>query len=127
METPPEQDSPKHILNTLCTDCIEEIFRKIPNVNDLLQAAQVCQRFQQSAKAVFQSKFQSKYHVCKHFPQLYLNCKSPYKKIEIRRFVDGKFRDVNRHVVPFDQAEEFLRVFGSQLHYLNRIHIESGT
>lgn len=92
MDAPPEQDSPKHILNALNAHCIEEIFCKISNVNDLLQAAQVCQQFQQSAQV----------------SQLL------HKRIVICDPCDI-YEFHSSYKVPFDQAEAFLSIFGSQL------------
>lgn len=50
---PPSRDSPHHILNILNDDCIQEIFRRLPNIRDFLSAAVVCTRFQVNAIRCF--------------------------------------------------------------------------
>lgn len=49
MDETPEQSSPKHILNALNNDCIQECLRRLTNVHDFLSAAQVCKRFRANA------------------------------------------------------------------------------
>lgn len=114
MDAPPAQDSSKHILNALDTDCIEEILRKISNINDFLRAAQVCQQFQQSAKAVFHSNFRAKFRR-PHFPNIISRATIQLRTIRILKREWYSPYDFN---LPVDCAEEFLRIFGSQLQYL---------
>ncbi|XP_055316218.1 uncharacterized protein LOC129575967 [Sitodiplosis mosellana] len=103
MDQPPAQDSTKHILNVLNDDCIEEIFRRIFCLEDFLNMAEVCQRFQQNAKNCFRTQF---------------------KYVFLRRYRNGgydigmeseKFRN---RCVPFDRAIPFLNTFGSFIHKL---------
>lgn len=42
---PPARDSPGHILNVLNDDCIKEIFVRLQNRRDFINAANVCKRF----------------------------------------------------------------------------------
>lgn len=56
---PPAQDSPNHILNALIDDCIDHIFRRIFNVQDYLNMAQACKRFQRRAQICFRTQFPS--------------------------------------------------------------------
>lgn len=94
MDAPPAQNSPQHILNVLDDDCIEEIMRRLTNLNDLINAAEVCQRFQNAAKICFK-KFQSR-----------------HQKIVIGSQYFGYDRN---WIVPFARADNFLYIFGSQL------------
>lgn len=57
MDIPPEQNSPKNILNALNNDCIREVFLRFQNLNDFMNAADVCCRFQQCALKSFRSTF----------------------------------------------------------------------
>ncbi|XP_031634722.1 uncharacterized protein LOC116348011 [Contarinia nasturtii] len=50
------ENSPYNILNMLNNDCIEEVFRRVKNVTDFLNMAQVCQRFQNCAKNCFRTQ-----------------------------------------------------------------------
>lgn len=59
IEDPPDQDSPKHILNILNDDCLQEIFRRLKQMRDFLSAAKVCTRFQENAIECFPSTFKS--------------------------------------------------------------------
>lgn len=52
----PELNSPKHIFNVLNDDCIRAIFRKLP-IEDYLNAANVCTRFQYNAKLAFPPEY----------------------------------------------------------------------
>lgn len=47
---PPAQNSPSHILNVLNDDCIKEILDRLQNRRDLINAANVCKRFQYVAQ-----------------------------------------------------------------------------
>ncbi|XP_055308945.1 uncharacterized protein LOC129572857 [Sitodiplosis mosellana] len=58
---PPAHDSPKHILNVLIDDCVDEIFRRIFCLEDFLNMSEVCQRFQKSAKNCFRMQFKLVY------------------------------------------------------------------
>lgn len=53
LDTPPAQDSPKHILNALNDFCIQNIFQRFTNLSDFLNASEVCTRFQNNAKSCF--------------------------------------------------------------------------
>lgn len=57
MDGPPAQNSSKHILNILNNHCIGQILRRLPNLEDFLNASKVCTRFHQSAKDGYPSKF----------------------------------------------------------------------
>lgn len=114
MDAPPAQDSSKHILNALDTDCIEEILRKISNINDFLRAAQVCQQFQQSAKAVFHSKFQR--NTRQPWFQSILS-RAQVQLLTIR--IVKREQCLTDNDLPVDCVEEFLCIFGSQLNYLS--------
>lgn len=59
IEVPPDQDSPKHILNILNNDCLQEIFRRLKQMRDFLCAAKVCTRFQENALECVPSAFKS--------------------------------------------------------------------
>lgn len=86
MDQPPAQDSTKHILNVLNDDCIEEIFRRIFFLEDFLNMAEVCQRFQQSAKNCFRMQFKCVY-------------------------LDGREKDL-KYSLPSERAIPFLNAFG---------------
>lgn len=53
----PAQDSPKHILNAVNDDCIQEIFQNLTDPGDFLSAAETCYRFQANALDCYPSKF----------------------------------------------------------------------
>lgn len=53
---PPDQDSPKHILNVLNDDCLSAIFEKL-HFSTLIAVANVCIRFNGIAKNAFSSKY----------------------------------------------------------------------
>lgn len=53
----PVQDSPKHILNALNDDCIQEILRKLTDASDFLSATETCQKFQENALQCYPWKF----------------------------------------------------------------------
>lgn len=55
----PAQDSPKHILNALNDDCIQEILRKLANATDFLSAAETCQQFQNNALQCYPPEFEN--------------------------------------------------------------------
>lgn len=55
----PVQDSPKHILNALNDDCIQEILRKLTDASDFLSATETCQQFQMNALQCYPSKFKN--------------------------------------------------------------------
>lgn len=57
---PPAEDSPGHILSVLNDDCIGEIFRRVKVLDDFLNMAQVCQRFEECAKTSFCHNFAAK-------------------------------------------------------------------
>lgn len=50
---PPSQHSPDNILNVLNDDCIKEIFGRLQNRRDFINAANVCKRFQYVAQVWF--------------------------------------------------------------------------
>lgn len=47
----------KTFLNILDDDCIDEIFRRVENLENFLNMAEVCQRFHKSAKSCFRIKY----------------------------------------------------------------------
>lgn len=49
MQIPAAEGSTRHILNVLNDDCIQAILRKLPNINDYLNAVEVCSRFRYNA------------------------------------------------------------------------------
>lgn len=53
---PPDQDSPKHILNVLNDDCLFAIFEKL-HFSTLITVANVCTRFNGIAKDTFSRKY----------------------------------------------------------------------
>lgn len=53
----PSQGSLQHILYALDDFCIQEILRRLNNINDFLSAAEVCTRFQENAKACIPKRF----------------------------------------------------------------------
>lgn len=55
----PAEDSPEHILNALNDFCIQTIFRNLTNITDFVNAAEVCTRFIDNAKACFHLMFKS--------------------------------------------------------------------
>lgn len=97
---PPAQDSPKHILNILCDDCIEEIFRRIFVIEDYLNMAEVCKRFQKIAKNCFRLQFKS---------ELWLNrCES--NNIQ-----------PTMYTVSSERVIAFLNMFGTSIQHLRLI------
>lgn len=48
----PETNSPRHILNILCDNCLQEIFKRI-SILDLSNVSEVCTRFKQNAEEIF--------------------------------------------------------------------------
>lgn len=58
-QPPPEQDSPKNILNVLNDDCIREILKKL-HISTLIKVVDVCTRFNRIAKEAFLTKYRSK-------------------------------------------------------------------
>lgn len=58
-ETPPAQDSSKHILNILTDECIQKILSHFECPLDFFNAAETCTRFQNNAKICFPSEFNS--------------------------------------------------------------------
>lgn len=82
---PPEQNSPKNIMNILNGDCLQAIFVKIKDVYDLWSTAKVCTRFQKNVIACF-----------------------PFKELRFG-YHSGE------NAVKFDDAASFLSVFGSKI------------
>lgn len=93
---PPAHDSPNNILNALIDDCIEHIFRRILRLEDYLNMAQVCKRFQKSAQNCFSTQFQS---VC------------------LYRFAETKGNIANS-MIPSTQTFELLNTFGPSIQEL---------
>lgn len=56
LSLPPDQESPKQILNKLDDDCLEAVFKYLDMI-DLCNAAEVCKRFNQRAKDAFRLKY----------------------------------------------------------------------
>lgn len=84
----PVQEASNHILNTLNDDCIQEILRRLTNIRDFLNAAEVCTRFQKNAIVCLPS----------HFKMIYIR--------------DGHFFS---NSVPVEQLERFLSIFGNSI------------
>lgn len=54
---PPNPDSPQNILNALNDHCIQEILLRLNDINDFMNAAKVCTRFEINAIICFPTKF----------------------------------------------------------------------
>lgn len=86
---PPAQDSPLHINNVLIDDCLVLIFKMCNRAIDLLNLAQVCQRFQNMAKMVF-----------------------PYEMVTYLHYNENPIGNE----IPYEKAAEFLAIFGDSIH-----------
>lgn len=106
MDQPPAQDSTKHILNVLNDDCIEAIFRRILRLEDFLNMAEVCQRFQQNAKNCFRMQFK-------------------WAFLTQHENNDQRYNIIYRHRIPTERAIPFLKTFGPFIHTLKWWSISS--
>lgn len=88
-DIPPAQESPKHILNILCDDCIQAVLLKLDNIVDFFNAALVCTRFQENAQMCF-----------------------PYKVIDYDPFDYYRFSKCNIYGISFRYADIFFNLFG---------------
>lgn len=97
LDAPPDQNSPKNIMNILNDDCLQSIFLKIDKFQDFYTVSKVCTRFQKNAIICF-----------------------PFKKIQIGyRHVSGldeneKFK-LSERSIDSTYLESFLSIFGSRL------------
>lgn len=57
INVPPDQESPKHILNALNDHLIQIILKHLCEIEDFISAAEVCQRFQANARECFRISF----------------------------------------------------------------------
>lgn len=87
----PAEDSPNNILNKLNNDCIQMILRKLCNVQDYLNAAEVCTQFESNAIAAFPEKF---------------------KKLCIDYDLNDEVKEIN---LCLECAKRFISIFGSLL------------
>lgn len=94
---PPEQESPKHIINALNNDCIQEILRRLKNITDFLSAAEVCTLFQENARQCF--------------PSIYNVFYSTWFEMFDGRFPDTCKLSMTR-VLPVNRVQSFLSIFG---------------
>lgn len=87
---PPAQDSPNHILNILNDKCIQAIFNQlISNLEDFLNASEVCCRFQENAKVCYSEMGEKRLMITSKRPSF---------------LTPGS--------VSFDRTHSFLRIFG---------------
>lgn len=100
MESPPAQNSASHILNALNNDCIQECFRRLTNLRDLLSAAEVCKDFRENAKQCYPSV---------------------YKKIIIHDW----FYLAYQNGLPSDRVKKFLIIFGHLIESIEWTSIDS--
>lgn len=100
----PAQDSPKHILNALNDDCIQEILRKLTDPIDFLSAAETCRDFQVNALQCYP----------RNFKELSLSLEN---------------KSVGRYTAfPLKHASNFLKNFGHLILYMELISdFEDGT
>lgn len=99
--SPPDQDSPKHILNVLNDKCIQAIFNQlISNLEDFSSASEVCKRFQQNA-VIYYSE-------------------SGEKRIAITAY---QHANLPSGTVSFGRAHGFLKIFGRFLESIYLISI----
>lgn len=89
---PPEEVSPKHILNALNNDCIKEIFRRFNTIDDFLRAAEVCIQVQQNARQCFPSIYKV----------FYLSNQEHSWNNEVKPYL----------VLPLSRVQMFLGIFG---------------
>lgn len=94
---PPDQTSPKHIFNVLNNDCIREIFKYFDNIKDFLNAAEVCTRFQESAKHCFPPINKLTYKDSGEYCQLEM-WKNHWTKSQLQ--------------LPYSRIPRFLSIFG---------------
>lgn len=100
----PAQDSPKHILNALNNDCIQEILRKLTDPSDFLSAAETCRGFQANALECFPRNFEE------------LSLSLGNKSV-------GCYT-----ALPLEHAPNFLNIFGHLIWYMELISdFEDGT
>lgn len=88
---PPALDSPKHILNILNNDCVQEILRQLKSIRDYLNAAEICTRFQENTIECFPFGFRS---------------------IRINDADEGP------QTLPLERVSSFLSIFGHLVHSL---------
>lgn len=100
----PARDSPKHILNALNDDCIQEILLKLTDTSDFLGAAETCQQFQKNALQRYPSEFKS-----------------------LSLSVENK--STNRYTgLAMDLATNYLRIFGHLIYHMELINdFDEGT
>lgn len=91
---PPDQLSPKHILNALNNDCIQEIFRRLHNIEDFVNMAEVCVRFQDNSR--------------KCFPPIY----KVFYSTHADNFDDHPDKLNKNLVLPLNRVQSFLSIFG---------------
>lgn len=90
INVPPAQDSPKNILNILNDKCIQAIFNQlISNLEDFLNASEVCCRFQENAKVCYSEMGEKRLMITSKRPSF---------------LPPGS--------VSFDHIHSFLRIFG---------------
>lgn len=100
MDNPPAQNSPTHILNVLNDDCIGEIIRRVNRLEDFLNMAEVCRRFQESAKECFSRKFSAEVNgECSRFTLIGINSIAPVKNDNVH----------------FNRADALLDIFGPMI------------
>lgn len=89
---PPGQSSPKHILNALNNDCLQEVLRRLKDIGDFLIAAEVCTQFSENARQCF--------------PPI-------YKTFYLTYAVPSQYSKLSPHnVLSIDRMESFLNIFG---------------
>lgn len=80
---PPDQASPKHILNALYNDCIQEIFKHFDDFIDIFNAAEVCTQFQANVRQYFPSIYRITFDYQKQQCQFDMRKKKMWKKSQL--------------------------------------------
>lgn len=99
VDVPPEENSPKNIMNILNDDCLQAILLKIDKVQDFHSAAEVCTRFQENAK------------ICFPFKKIWLGDSDPV-------YPPGNLENkskISDCLINSPSLENFLTIFGSQI------------
>lgn len=99
LSTPPDPDSPENILNKLYDDCLHTIFSSSTlDISDLVQIANVCQRFNCIAKEVFKVKH-------KNFDEIVIPLDGPFEDIlrafgeSINNFGSAELNDIQCELI----------------------------
>lgn len=106
----------KNILDILNDDCIDEILRRLDNMEDILSTANVCKRLQMCAKQYYRIKYATE----KDVAEINYSSKSDnrrrrrplrYKRVQ----TDTNVVDMYSHTVQVNITVPFLKMFGSMI------------